>query len=220
MHWYKGLQELRRGYVHLDKMEVCKRSTKTHGRLKSNTCNTSWDFTHFTNIFLFHAALSLLKEPSQQLKPDIMNITTTIYLNNGSIPKTPFQDRGPIVLTLHKHIRLSSCAEEIVIYPDKVDKQHKSKMSTTKKTSCAGLLLFCFNIFSLDHLLQSFLLIKVLQIACISAAADYVLLAHPIRKKCFNKHAKSIQHSSKIKVLRCNTAFLITPKALVVSESG
>lgn len=133
MHWYKGWQELRRGYVHLDKMEVCKRPTKTHGRLKSNTCNTSWDLTHFTNIFLFHAALSLLKEPSQRLKPDIMNITTTIYLNNGSIPKTPFQDRGPIVLTLHKHIRLSSCAEEIVIYPDKVDKQHKGKMSTTKK---------------------------------------------------------------------------------------
>lgn len=73
-----------------------------------------------------------------------MNITTTIYLNNGSIPKTPFQDRGPIVLTLHKHIRLSSCAEEIVIYPDKVDKQHKSKMSTTKKNLLRGTFVVLF----------------------------------------------------------------------------
>lgn len=42
-------------------------------------------------------------------------IITTIYLNNSSIQKTLFQDGGPIVLTLHKHVRLHSCAEEIVI---------------------------------------------------------------------------------------------------------
>lgn len=40
----------------------------------------------------------------------------------------------------------------------------------------------CFNIFYLDHLLQSFLLIRVLQTACIATAACWVHVAHLIQK--------------------------------------
>lgn len=57
------------------------------------------DFTHFTSNFsvLFQALLFLLKEPSQQLKADTMNIiTTTTYLDNSSIQKTLFEDEAPL----------------------------------------------------------------------------------------------------------------------------
>lgn len=99
------------------------------------------------------SGMSLFAQGTFTIKPDIMNIIiATIYLNNCIIQRIPFKDGAPIVLRLQKHIELHSCAEEIVISPDKVNKQHQR--STTKspvQNFCCFVLIYI----PLDHLLFS-----------------------------------------------------------------
>lgn len=143
-------------YTHLDKMEWYKNIYKTHRQLKSNTCKGSWWFYSFhLKCCCSTSGTSLFAQGTfTAIQQDIMNsLIMSLYLNNSIIQKIPFWDGAPIVLRLHKPVGLRSCAEEIGISPDKVNKQHQR--STTKslvQDFCCFVLIYI----PLNHLLLSY----------------------------------------------------------------
>lgn len=98
MHWYKSLQDLWGGYMWIITSRVYQEPRAIKKQHTQHTAGIS--LISLTACCSISGSSPLVKEPSQQLKPESMNIiVTTLYLSSSSMQKILFQYWGHAALT-------------------------------------------------------------------------------------------------------------------------